>query len=183
MEGISQNSIDDNCDKNENNIKPPELIRNFKEILDDIFKKISTLDLDFEKIKNDSNSLPFAERGIEFLQYIVKVADGPFIRNSINDLEQIVKEESEKEKFEKIRNLFPFVSHLREAQGIIWNIDENRDSFLVSMGKVKSSNSEVSLIGSEDISRIVLFYKLAELLKGNINEMSKILEKNFNEDI
>jgi hypothetical protein len=183
MEGTSKNSINDNIGKNENIISSPELIVKFKETLMGISEKISTLDSDFEKIKNGPNSLPFTEKGIEFLQYIIKVADGPFIRNSMDDLEQIVRQESEKEKFEKIRNLFPFMSHLREAQGIIWNIDENASSFLNSMEKVKSSNSEVSLIEGEDISRVVLFYKLTELLKDDVNEMSRILEENFNENI
>lgn len=133
MEGTSKNSIDNNVGKNKNKIESHEQIEKFKKILNGILKETSTLDSDFGKIKNEPNSLPFTEKGIELLKYIVKISDGPFIRSSMDDLEQIVKDENEKEKFEKIRNLFPFISNLREAQGIVWNINENASAFLGSM--------------------------------------------------
>ena len=181
MENTPKNSNEEVSEKNEGKIDSSKLIEKYKVIFSDILSKVSVLHQDFDKIKNNPNSLPFTERGIEFLNYIAETSEGPFIRNFMEDLERVAENENDKNNFEKIRKLFLFVSSLRESQGIIWNISENSNQFINSMEILKESNQEVSMIEEEDISRIVLFYKLAEVLESDIKKMSEILEQNFNE--
>ncbi len=179
MENKPQNLNKKGFEKKEGSIDFQSPIEKYKLIFSDILKRVSVLHQDFNKLKNNPNSLPFTERGIDFLHYLTETSEGPFIRNFMEDLEKTVKDEQGKNNIEKIKKLFIFISSLRVAQGIVWNFSENLNLFLNSMEMMEESSQKVSMIEEEDILRIFLFYKLSEILESNIKEMSEILEQNF----
>lgn len=173
------NNSFENTNKNVNENKSTKLFE-YKEIVNTIIEKVSSLESDWNKIEEVEDSFPSLKKGIEVIEFLTsdEIADGPFIRNFYYDLENFVEEKNSEGNYSIVRKFVRFNYCMKTSQEIIWKLRDEKDKLIESMTNIKDFEVD-PVVDEREILYISNFYLLMKSLDSFLREMINI----FNSEI